>query len=338
MHLSVREKEALLRVKKKMSRCEAAAAFGVSTRTVSRVWSFGAVPRKVRRTPPSIVKRRNVAARLAQRIRREGERRIPAFPTAGSIASALGGVSPRTILRDVHAVGLRAYVRTRHPCKRNYAKRCRFCRTVLRQSASWFRRLTFSDEHFINVDENTSRTMFASSRANVEQREGSDRRNIPTFQIWAAMGVRYRSKIIFFPKIDGEEGGRTGWRLNSTRYIRRCLLPVTDELVARRAVWQQDGAKCHVSGKVWRYLARKGIETVNATAPWPAGSPDMNMIESMWSILDRRIAKLCPSDEASLREAAIKAWKEIPQDIIDRTVLKFRSRVQEVLKRERGQC
>ena len=64
----------------------------------------------------------------------------------------------------------------------------------------------------------------------------------------------------------------------------------------------------------------------------------MNMIESMWSILDRRIAKLCPSDEASLREAANKAWKEIPQDIIDRTVLKFRSRVQEVLKRERGQC
>jgi transposase len=127
-------------------------------------------------------------------------------------------------------------------------------------------------------------------------------------------------------KLD-EETGQTK-RQDASSYIRNLSKIVTD-LNSRQIIFQQDGARSHTAGKVSRYLAGKKV----ARLPWwPSYAPDLSMIEPLWGELDSRIALLNPKTPDQLKAAALKAWREMPQSLIDRYVRGWSGKMKKYIK------
>ena len=72
----------------------------------------------------------------------------------------------------------------------------------------------------------------------------------------------------------------------------------------RNAVLMHDGAPCHRSGPVSRYLEDTGIEVL----PWPGNSPDMNYIQSLWKVLKDKVARDVVTTKRQLIESMIQVW------------------------------
>ena len=85
----------------------------------------------------------------------------------------------------------------------------------------------------------------------------------------------------------------------------------------------QDGASCHWTDDVFDGL----LENCNIFPTWPANSPDLNPIESLWGALKRIIknCKITTTDE--LIEILSTCWERFPQESIDRLVQSFQSRI-----------
>lgn len=79
--------------------------------------------------------------------------------------------------------------------------------------------------------------------------------------------------------------------------------------------FQQDNAPIHVARTTLDDFKQRGIHLFDN---WPAKSPDMNIIENVWSILAREVYKngrQC-SSKIELKEAIEVAWLKISQDQI----------------------
>ena len=67
-------------------------------------------------------------------------------------------------------------------------------------------------------------------------------------------------------------------------------------------VFQQDTAK-----KTVEFLEEQNVNVLD----WPSQSPDLNPIENLWSILDRKIGERSFTRKEALKEAVQKAWCEM---------------------------
>ncbi|GFW21581.1 transposable element Tcb1 transposase [Trichonephila clavipes] len=90
--------------------------------------------------------------------------------------------------------------------------------------------------------------------------------------VWGGIGYHSRTPLV-----------RTAGTLNSQRYISKVLepvvLPYLQGLVT--AIFQQDNTRPHVARIVQRFFVNQQIELL----AWPAHSPDLSPIETMWSMV-----------------------------------------------------
>lgn len=316
---------------RRLTQADAAAIAEISTRTASRYET--ARPKKVGRKSEGrrISTRRDHAVRLARVRTTRGNRTLPAFPNARRIASELlrrfaCAVSPRTVLNDLRARGYRTLVRPRHPNLGNPEARLSFARRYRNVSATL---MIFSDEHFISTNDNSTRTMLVGPGETPLPREVQRRQNVPNCQVWAAIGFGWRSPLVIFPKIneDDDRAQPGGFRLNARSYIRRCLCRIMPYLVSSGKIFMHDGARAHTANATRDYLARKGV---NLMVGYPASSPDFNPIESVWALLNQRLAEMMPRNQVELVAFAIRAWNEIPQAAIDGHILAFNAKCDSV--------
>ena len=79
------------------------------------------------------------------------------------------------------------------------------------------------------------------------------------------------------------------------------LLPAMDgkgKCTLRDYVFQQDNAAIHVSARMKEFFFREGI----IVEDWPARSPDLNVIENLWSVMKSYITKHRPRSLLELRQ------------------------------------
>lgn len=310
----------------------AATVAGVSLRTVFR-WKTNGRPGPRGRTPDAELKRRarHMAKIARKRATRHG-RTVPLFGSAIRVAAQYAretstpALSISTVRRSLATLGVRSRVRPRHPNLRQAPIRFAFARKWVNRDPKLN---VFSDEHFVSTNDNTLRTMFVGPGEDPLPREQQRRQNVPNFQIWGAIGVGWRSELVFFPKRnpDDDRANPGGFRLDAAGYVRRCLSRIRTALVGR--VFMHDGARCHQANSTKDYLKRNNIEVMEG---YPAHSPDCNPIESLWAILDRAIAERLPRTDEELKVAAREAWEAIPQHIIDNLVLSFQAKMKSLIR------
>lgn len=322
-------------------------AVGLSTMEISK--RLGRTPKTIRahlvrsepvaarerRTSDKVIARRAKVTRLLKSKRTVNGRVLPKY-NASAAAMKAGlrkehglQASRSTIAADLAAVA-ENFVRPKTPFEGTASLKAR--RFFKRHCANvCVSKIVFSDEHWITTNDHTTRTMWLEKKLNRNQRRQAlipqirkARYNIPSHMIWAAIGVGFKSRLIFIPRKKDSEGKNKC--LTAQRYIKTCLSTICDGQLPEGAIFMQDGARCHTAKASIKYLERKGIKIL---AHWPAYSPDLNPIEYLWAYLDALIAEKVPTSDAELKQIAIAVWESISQDVIDEYVLSFAGKLTE---------
>ena len=91
-------------------------------------------------------------------------------------------------------------------------------------------------------------------------------------------------------------------------------------------VFQQDGARPHTAKSTIAFLKERA-EILPDRIHWPASSPDLNVIENLWSILKYKMRYEVINDADSMFTEACRVWDEIPMSVVDNLVAEFGPRL-----------
>ena len=115
--------------------------------------------------------------------------------------------------------------------------------------------------------------------------------------VWGAISIHGPSRLMI---VEGTMDQHKYINVLQTR-----LLPQTRDWFGDRPwIFQQDSAPCHSAKSVKRWFAQNGVEVL----PWPGNSPDMNPIESLWSVLKDEIHDVPITTKVKLIERLIQVW------------------------------
>ena len=92
-------------------------------------------------------------------------------------------------------------------------------------------------------------------------------------------------------------------------------------------MFQQDLVPAHSARSIMRWLEDHGIEVL----PWPANSPDLNPIESLWGLVKRKMSKERPSTQEELKGATQRAWNSVTPEDCYHLVSSMPQRIQTVI-------
>lgn len=128
---------------------------------------------------------------------------------------------------------------------------------------------------------------------------GTVRRDAPSIMVWAAIQSTGHICLRLCPR-----------RMGSLEY--QSVLATAMAFIRRRgtgAYFQQDGASCHRSASTLRWLTSNGVRHIH---PWPAQSPDLNIIEHVWPMITRRLQDHTFPNAAALWAGVQAAAAAIP--------------------------
>lgn len=280
------------------------------------------VPRNV----DQVKERRKQVTRLAEAL----ERGEPKYSSASAIAAELQRgsrivASKSTVHRDLVALGFKSRARKKTCLQaREKAKRVAFARKYLDKRL----RLVFSDEKvFTTNNDSYNRQWVRGNRRTV--RRAQHRWPSARIMVWGAIGVGF-NKLVVLPAARGRVAADAEralpYRMNQDAYIKLCLRPVLNQLNGK--IFQQDGAAVHTARRVTALLQENNVALASS---WPAHSPDMSPIETLWANMQRLVTRRRPQTRKQLIYAVRKAWTDLGQAAFDRHVMDWRRRAQLVI-------
>lgn len=234
-------------------------------------------------------------------------------------------VSMSTIYRRILSFGLRSYrPYFRLPMTRQHkAARLQWSQERQNWDHEW-EEIIFSDESRFCLHHSDGRVRIRRPRGQRQNLDFAQRRHTaltPGVMVWGAIRYGGRSPLVFIPGT-----------LNAQRYIETILEPVLLPFIQHlpEAVFQQDNARPHTANITTGFLAENNVNCL----PWPARSPDLNPIEHVWDMMDRRLRRLPhpPNNLGELRQQLQIAWNELAQDAIDQLISSMSRRVAECVR------
>lgn len=235
-------------------------------------------------------------------------------------------VSSSIVQRALRKMGYRWRLRPRRKLTLSHKRaRVAFARAHLEDS--WGRRWFF-DECYFNLYRHSNKYWVGL--------ETDDAMELPKLteaqekvSVGVAVAIRHgrKSALAFLPK---------NWRAaDLVHAFDATLLPSMNWLSGLghqdELVIDNDGR--HFSPAWLDYVAQKRLAPVQ---PWPGNSPDLNVVENVFSRLKPAVEDMEPTDEWSLREAIQRAWAAIPLSMTEALVESMPRRLQTVLDLDGG--
>ena len=113
-------------------------------------------------------------------------------------------------------------------------------------------------------------------------------------------------------------------------------MPVVDAYYKEHPgmIYMEDNAPPHSAKHTQAMFEQLGI----ARMPWPASSPDLNPIETIWNHMKAEIRQMepVPSKAEDMKSAILSAWEGIDQGKIDRVIETMPARIQAVIAANGG--
>lgn len=299
--------------------------------------------RKRRSAGKLIDRRRQVVAKLAGKkkiIKSKGGprggsvriRRVPVFVSVRKILIEAKQLLPptvklslSTVRRDLKAAGFCARRRPNgvQEFEGDRPKRFAFCCKIGRLPAVYVEAIIFTDEKWFFMPDTRTwewcrKGMKPSSKA---------REKFPIKLLyWGAIGIGFRRLV----RINGS--------LTSTDYVNQILQPLikSKDFDVKRHVFQQDNARPHIAENVQSFFTKHGVQLL---LDWPARSPELSPIETVWGIVTRVLDEddFIPQTPDELAVAVEAAWNSIPQQVFDNLCRGFSQRCSRCARRN-GAC
>uniref|UniRef100_A0A914C723 Tc1-like transposase DDE domain-containing protein n=1 Tax=Acrobeloides nanus TaxID=290746 RepID=A0A914C723_9BILA len=156
---------------------------------------------------------------------------------------------------------------------------------------------------------------------------------------WAGVGYGVKTPLFFVPagtSINGEvyrEFLRTKvfpWARRT--YGNRPWVFMQDPAPSHKAIETQDLIRANVSEFI-----EVDISPQRKNGKWPATSPDLNPLDySIWNELKTRACAKKHQTVEALKRSLLKAWDEIPQEMINRAVDDFSKRLRKCIQANGG--
>ncbi len=115
--------------------------------------------------------------------------------------------------------------------------------------------------------------------------------------------------------------------------VKQSLLPWAKNTFRNEPfTFTQDGAPSHTS-KLTQGWLKNNVPGFLDKEGWLPSSPDINPLDfCLWSVLEDKVCHKYYSNTSKLRAALVKAWDQVPQDVIHGAVDAVPRRVRHVVQ------
>lgn len=248
------------------------------------------------------------------------------------ILNTFGISLSRTTARGIlKTFGLARRVAVRKPLLTDSARERRlvWSREHKRWNVAQWRRVIFSDEKIFRIA-NHRRSVFVT-RSTSEKYDRKCIRARPKYgaqvHVWGVVGWNGVGPLKLV------RGSLTGKKyreeiINDLQAFGPNLIPPY-----RKFIFQQDLAPPHSARDTQQFFTDNHIRVL----PWPSNSPDLNIIENVWSDVVRRVeCSTLPKSNEEFWERVEMAWSGTSIESIRRLIKSMPNRVKEVIKAKGG--
>lgn len=296
---------------------------------VARTISTRAATRSLADRPRSGRPRRLIPSELAQvRRRMELHRGASTRHVAAQISGSSGhSVSHMTICRAVRTMGLHSFHTYGKPAltRPQKAARLAFARDWLdKDTSNW----VFYDEASVELRSRPNRRndVIWATRATLVPPFDSRRSSV---KVNIAAAVSSRGAVAFHV-FDGI--------VDTDLYIdimEREIVPQIRAAHGDNFVLVQDNFSVHASARSQEWLT-DNLHRFFGNGQFPAYSPDLNVIENVWSLLKREVRKAAPATKQQLEQTITAAWTSLSADLIGGICRSYRHRLEAVIRARGG--
>lgn len=231
-----------------------------------------------------------------------------------------------TVRRVLRQRDLRGRVARKKPfiSKKNQLSRITFAKEHVTKTPGFWNSVIFADESKFNIFGSDGMS-YVWRKPNTELQKQNLKATVKhgggSVMVWACMSAAGVGNLIFIEET-----------MNKSVYLdilKNNLLQSAEKLGIRHNFrFYQDNDPKHKSAVVQSWLI---WNCPHLMAP-PAQSPDMNVIENLWALLDNNIRKHQISSKEQLKKALVEEWNKIPPETTQKLVDSMPKRLNDVIK------
>lgn len=245
------------------------------------------------------------------------------------VAEALwpeGEVSAESIRYTLHQRGYRRRIALRKPplSEKNRLDRLEWAKEHVLWTEEQWNRVLWSDETWVTAYKH--RRTFVTRKIGEELDTNCviDRVQRPSgWLFWGCFHASIKGPCLFWEK---------KWGSISSESYRQRIVPLIEEWMCLHPglIFMQDNAPAHAHKATIEDFSERDIYPMH----WPAFSPDLNPIETLWNEMKDWLARNYPmvtKSQEQLRQRVIEAWEALGQSLLQKLIREMPQRCQDVI-------